>query len=260
MKCTDGIISLLATLFLFAPVMAQQDETPSGEPPAKAVSEKETKAESTPKKPEAGKKDQNVDEKKTEEKMKPAVDVPASETKEPSEQSPPVAPEKASEEVSPKSESKEEVKENLPKKQQPEKKGSEQTKASSEETKKDAKKPSPRVVDGIELTEVEYEVYCKTNRQRARYGLPPLKLDGRLMNSARNHCRWMARRRVLQHTRANVAENIAMGQRSSGHALRSWMSSQGHRANILKRSYRRIGVAAYRASNGTIFWCQQFLY
>ena len=56
-----------------------------------------------------------------------------------------------------------------------------------------------------------------------------------------------------------MAENIAMGQRTSNEVLNSWMNSSGHRANILNRSYRRIGVAAYTTPQGTIYWCQQFL-
>ena len=79
-----------------------------------------------------------------------------------------------------------------------------------------------------------------------------------LMDSARRHCAWMARSRRMVHTSQPVAENIAMGQRSSQEAVRSWMASSGHRANILNAGHRRIGVAAYRASCGTIYWCQQF--
>ena len=37
------------------------------------------------------------------------------------------------------------------------------------------------------------------------------------------------------------------------------MNSPGHRANILNPGYRRIGVAAYRTPEGTVYWCQQFL-
>jgi uncharacterized protein YkwD len=55
-----------------------------------------------------------------------------------------------------------------------------------------------------------------------------------------------------------VAENIAMGQPHSSDVVRSWMNSSGHRANILNGGHLRIGVAAYRTDNGTIFWCQQF--
>jgi uncharacterized protein YkwD len=79
------------------------------------------------------------------------------------------------------------------------------------------------------------------------------------MNSARRHAIWMARFGTLQHTSAAVAENIATGQGSSREAVSDWMSSTGHRANILSFGHRRIGVAAYRGRNGRIYWCQQFL-
>jgi len=68
----------------------------------------------------------------------------------------------------------------------------------------------------------------------------------------------MTLNRLLQHTPLPVAENIAMGQQSSQEVVNDWMRSPGHRANILSGVYRRIGVAAYRTVDGTIFWCQQF--
>jgi len=111
----------------------------------------------------------------------------------------------------------------------------------------------------LELHPVEKKVIEKTNAQRARHGLPPLKVDVRLVRSARRHTAWMTRN-GLQHTTAAVAENIAWGQRSSSEVIQSWMTSPGHRANILNGRYRRIGVAAYTARDGSIYWCQQFLY
>ena len=110
-----------------------------------------------------------------------------------------------------------------------------------------------------ELIPIERNVVDRTNAERERYGLPPLEVDGDLVRSARRHCAWMTRNRTLQHTRQAVGENIAMGQRSSKEVVADWMSSSGHRANILNRGYRRIGVAAYRTQGGTIYWCQQFL-
>lgn len=110
------------------------------------------------------------------------------------------------------------------------------------------------------LIPIERNLLQYTNVERARYGLPALEVDPNLLRSARNHATWMTQNQVLQHTRLPVAENIAMGQQSSHEAVRSWMNSPGHRANILSRSYRRIGVAAYRTHGGTIFWCQQFLH
>ncbi|OHB83481.1 MAG: hypothetical protein A2V98_05165 [Planctomycetes bacterium RBG_16_64_12] len=111
----------------------------------------------------------------------------------------------------------------------------------------------------IELISIERNVILHTNAERKRHRLPPLEVDPDLVKSARSHCSWMTRRRTLQHTGRAVAENIAMGQRSSKDVVEDWMGSSGHRANILNRSYRRIGVAAYRTESGTIFWCQQFL-
>jgi len=68
----------------------------------------------------------------------------------------------------------------------------------------------------------------------------------------------MALHQTLQHTTRPVAENIAMGQRTSQEVVRAWMNSSGHRANILDRGHRRIGVGAYRTAGDTIYWCQQF--
>jgi uncharacterized protein YkwD len=108
------------------------------------------------------------------------------------------------------------------------------------------------------LYPIEQQVIDQTNAERARYGLPPLVADPQLIESARAHGTWMARARRMQHTSRPVAENIAMGQNSAFEAVRSWMSSSGHRANILNRGHSRIGVSAYTSANGTIYWTQQF--
>ncbi|MDX1963179.1 MAG: CAP domain-containing protein [Pirellulales bacterium] len=102
-----------------------------------------------------------------------------------------------------------------------------------------------------------YQVVSLVNSQRARYGLAPLNIDAGLMSTANAHASWMARSNSMQHGRYPVAENIAMGQRSPGEAMNSWMNSSGHRANILGR-YSSIGVGVAYSSGGQMFWCQQF--
>jgi uncharacterized protein YkwD len=116
-----------------------------------------------------------------------------------------------------------------------------------------------RGASSVPLFPIERQLLEHTNAQRVRYGLQPLELDPQLQQSARQHCYWMARTGSLQHTTAPVAENIAMGQRTTQEAIRDWLNSPGHRANMLHRDYTRVGVAAYQQSDGTIFWCQQFL-
>ena len=118
---------------------------------------------------------------------------------------------------------------------------------------------APRVQPtAFKLHAVEAKVVEQTNAMRARHGLPPLAVDRRLVHSARAHTAWMTRARRLRHTSLPVAENIAMGQQTAQEAVRSWMSSSGHRANILSRNHRRIGVSAYSSPDGTVFWTQQF--
>jgi uncharacterized protein YkwD len=113
-------------------------------------------------------------------------------------------------------------------------------------------------IDGVKLQTIEANIVSYTNQERARYGLPALKVDKELMETAREHAAWMTRTRNMVHTRRAVAENIAMGQPHSSDVVRAWMNSSGHRANILNSGHLRIGVAAFRTESGTIFWCQQF--
>ncbi len=110
----------------------------------------------------------------------------------------------------------------------------------------------------LELLAIEQSIVDYTNAERARYGRPAFVVDANLMATARQHCTWMTTYRQMVHTNIGVAENIAMGQPSSQDVVRTWMNSSGHRANILNGGHRRIGVAAFRTPEGTIYWCQQF--
>jgi uncharacterized protein YkwD len=109
------------------------------------------------------------------------------------------------------------------------------------------------------LIAVEENILELTNKERTSRGLPPLKIDESLVKSAREHANWMASRRIMQHTRKPVGENIATGQTDSTQAVRTWMNSPPHRANILSRSWNRVGAAAYTSPEGRIYWCLQFL-
>jgi uncharacterized protein YkwD len=120
-------------------------------------------------------------------------------------------------------------------------------------------KPEAKTTPKLELLAIEKSIVDYTNAERVRFGLPALAVDANLMATARQHCTWMTTYRQLVHTNIGVAENIAMGQPTSQDVVRCWMNSSGHRANILNGGHRRIGVAAYRTPEGTIFWCQQFM-
>jgi len=107
------------------------------------------------------------------------------------------------------------------------------------------------------LTPGESQIVQKTNEARANAGLPPLVVDCRLMGSARRHANRMARAMALYHSNG-VAENIATGQPFAAEAVVVWLNSPGHRANILGRSHRRVGVAGVIGPDGKAYWVQQF--
>jgi uncharacterized protein YkwD len=107
---------------------------------------------------------------------------------------------------------------------------------------------------------------CVLNAQRKRHNLRPLRLNRKLSAAARGHSRAMASRRFFSHNSLSgasfvdrirrsgylrgarswsVGENIAYGSGRRGTPMaitRAWMNSPGHRANILSRSFRAIGI------------------
>lgn len=108
------------------------------------------------------------------------------------------------------------------------------------------------------LTPGESQIVAESNNARAQAGSAPLVVDCRLMASARRHARRMAREMNMRHSGENVAENVAAGQPTAHDAVVVWLRSPGHRANILSRSYRRVGVAGFIGPDGRAYWVQQF--
>jgi uncharacterized protein YkwD len=107
---------------------------------------------------------------------------------------------------------------------------------------------------------------CLLNHARGRHGLGRLHLSKKLAFAARTHSADMARRGYFSHNSLSgasfldrikkagylrrarmwtVGENIAWGTgvlATPRSIVRAWMHSPGHRANILNRRFREIGV------------------
>ena len=116
------------------------------------------------------------------------------------------------------------------------------------------------------LPEIRAAILCLHNQIRAENDLPALRENRRLRKAALGHSRDMVKSTYFEHTtpegvtmvdrilRAKyvredegwvLGENLAWGTGSFGTprgALDRWMASPGHRANILKRSFREMGV------------------
>ena len=116
-----------------------------------------------------------------------------------------------------------------------------------------------RIPTGDTLDDAARATRCLVNQERAERGLRRLDPSSRLADAARAYARDMVRRDFFSHTspsgetivdrlaRASrlVGENLAWGSgsRATPRAIvRSWMNSPGHRANILRGSYRRFGA------------------
>lgn len=126
---------------------------------------------------------------------------------------------------------------------------------------------------GVKLSEEERELIELTNAERQRCGLRPLRPNPLLMLAARRHAANMARQRRLSHvldgksvgdrlqeigySHGAIAENIAWNPASPAAAIRCWLASPGHRANILS-SYDEIGVAVAINEWGERYWIQVF--
>jgi uncharacterized protein YkwD len=109
-------------------------------------------------------------------------------------------------------------------------------------------------------------ILCLHNQIRAERGLPSLRENGKLRRAAVGHSGDMVARRFFEHTAPGGAtmvnrifatryvprnagwalgENLAWGTGSLSTPrglMRAWMNSPGHRANIVKRAYREIGI------------------
>jgi uncharacterized YkwD family protein len=133
--------------------------------------------------------------------------------------------------------------------------------------------PSQKANNEAGLKAYEQQVVDLTNKERAKYGLPPLKVDLALSKVAREKSRDMAVNHYFSHNSPTygspfemmrkfgisytaAGENIAKGQRTPQEVVAAWMNSPGHRANILNKNYTHIGVGF--EENGYI-WTQQFI-
>ena len=119
----------------------------------------------------------------------------------------------------------------------------------------------------IRLAAAKHATLCLLNQERRSRGLKPLRDNGRLNLASQRHARDMARRNYFAHgdfvgriRKANylagargwtVGENIAWGSwdlATPSKIVDAWMNSSGHRANILNRRFREIGLGVARGA------------
>ena len=106
------------------------------------------------------------------------------------------------------------------------------------------------------------EVFEMVNSERSKAGSSKLQLDYELTKKAQTRARETAL--YFSHTRPNGdealsslganGENIAAGSSTAAGVMNQWMTSSGHKANILNNDFTYTGVAIAESSTyGKIF-------
>lgn len=112
------------------------------------------------------------------------------------------------------------------------------------------------------------------NDFRARNDLPPLRVDQRLSQAARDQSDAMASRGVMGHDVAGklpgrltrrgyawsaTAENLGRGYADYPAAMAGWIGSESHRRNLLNPRVTHVGFAGTRDESGNRnYWTQIF--
>jgi uncharacterized protein YkwD len=103
-------------------------------------------------------------------------------------------------------------------------------------------------------TDTNAAVVCLLNVERQSHGLPAVRSNGRLNDSAQRWTNVMVRDRAFSHGAdfaarisavgfnwSRVGENIADGFSTPSGVVRAWMRSTGHCQNILNPMFREVG-------------------
>lgn len=110
-----------------------------------------------------------------------------------------------------------------------------------------------------------------TNAKRASGGMPPLRIDPKLMQIAARHSCFQAGSGVMSHAgpksegpkdRAKsvgyaprvIAENIASGPYSTSQAVNAWNASPSHLGNIMIPQVSDFGIGSAIGPNGYVYW------
>lgn len=110
--------------------------------------------------------------------------------------------------------------------------------------------------------------YTQLNKYRTNAKLKGLTKDNALEKIAKQRAKELVTK--YSHTRPNgtscftlvpgnlyKGENIARGQTSCAAVSTAWYNSAGHKANMLSKNYKKVGIAGYEY-NGVMYWVQVF--
>jgi uncharacterized protein YkwD len=123
----------------------------------------------------------------------------------------------------------------------------------------------------------EARIFNLINAERRHRGLKALAYNPELDQMAKIQAQNMAHFRKMAHVipeaklptmkdRARhvgypfgrLAENVALGYPDAPTVVHGWMTSRGHRANILNSDVVETGIGIAQSSSGGVYYCQVF--
>ncbi|MFF3634492.1 CAP domain-containing protein [Streptomyces sp. NPDC002250] len=132
--------------------------------------------------------------------------------------------------------------------------------------------PAPTASATATASGVVARVVELVNAERGKVGCSPLNLNATLTKAAQEHSQDMAAHQNMSHTGSDgsspgdritgagyswssYGENVAYGYSTPEEVMAGWMSSPGHRANILNCAFKEIGVGLAQPGS---YWTQDF--
>ncbi|MGW6400332.1 CAP domain-containing protein [Streptomyces sp. NPDC055134] len=115
-------------------------------------------------------------------------------------------------------------------------------------------------------------VLTLVNNERSKAGCSPLTMNAKLTKAAQDHSKDMASHGNMSHTGSDgsspgdritragyswssYGENVAYGYSTPEKVMAGWMSSPGHKRNILDCSFKEIGIGVAQPNS---YWTQDF--
>lgn len=131
----------------------------------------------------------------------------------------------------------------------------------------------PGAANQNEIASMRQAELARINKERSAVGLGYLSLNEQLNDVAQIRAQEITQ--VFSHTRPDGSdcfslyeqygfvncwrgENIAMGYTTPELVMDGWMTSDGHRANILNSKFTNVGLGIYKGSDGYWYWVQCF--
>lgn len=122
---------------------------------------------------------------------------------------------------------------------------------------------------GAACTPESYRAADLVNNTRGANGLPALEFNSMLHFKAQGWAEHMASQGRLSHSRltdanhsttwTKLGENVGVAYSIEG-VHNAFMGSSGHRANILDRTYNKIGTGVHIGGDGRVWVVQEFMH